>query len=92
MQWDQIRAAYPDQWLVIEALEAHTDRHHRMFDQIVVVEACASGASAMKRYRELRHEHPERELCFVHTANAVLEIVERSWVGIRRNDDAHSSR
>lgn len=24
MQWSQVRAAYPDQWLVIEALEAHT--------------------------------------------------------------------
>jgi len=24
MQWPEVRNAYPDQWLVIEALEAHT--------------------------------------------------------------------
>ena len=91
MRWADVRTTYPDQWLVIEALEAHTTAHRRIFDRITVVETCADGAMAMKRYHELRREHPERELCFVHTGNVELEIVERPWIGIRRNDAPHAS-
>jgi len=25
MDWDEIKQAYPDQWIVIEALEAHSE-------------------------------------------------------------------
>jgi hypothetical protein len=37
----------------------------------------------MKRYAELRREHPHRELCFVHTSNVELDIEERIWLGLR---------
>jgi len=53
MQWSEIRAAYPDQWLVIEALEAHSENNRRIFDRIALVEACAEGRAAMKRYGQL---------------------------------------
>jgi hypothetical protein len=92
MRWAEVRTAYPDQWLVIEALEAHTELHRRVLDRIAVVDRCPDGATAMKRYRALHHEHPERELSFVHTGNAELDIVERYWVGIRRNDSARNTR
>jgi len=92
MRWAEVRASYPDQWLIIEALEAHTEEHRRVFDRIAVVETCADGATALRRYRELRQEHAGRELCFVHTAMAELEIEERPWVGIRKNDASHTAR
>jgi len=37
----------------------------------------------MKRYGELRRQHPHRELCFVHTSMVELKIEERLWLGIR---------
>ena len=77
---------HPDRWLVIDALEAHTEGHRRLVDRIGVVDVCPDGASAFQRYRELHGAHPERELYFVHTGNADLDIVERSWLGIRRSD------
>ena len=86
MQWTDIRRAHPDEWLVIEALEAHTLGGRRMFDRIAVVEVCPDGATAHDRYRTLHGAHPDRELYFVHTANEELEIEERPWVGIRRHD------
>lgn len=85
-------AAYPDQWLVIEALHAHTEGHHRVFDRIAVVETCPDGSAALKRYRALHQEHPEREWYFVHTANAQLDVEERSWTRIRGNAAAHPPR
>ncbi len=86
MRWTDIRSAYPDQWLAIEALRAHTEDHRRIFDRIAVIDVCSDGAMALRRYRELRREHPDREFCYAHTENADLEIVERPWIGIRSNN------
>lgn len=83
MRWSEIRAAHPDQWLVVEALEAHSEHDHRVFDRVAVIELCADGRAAMKRYGELRREHPLREYGFVHTSKAALEFEERLWLGIR---------
>ena len=83
MRWSEVRAAYPDQWLVIEALEAHTSGDRRVLDRIAVLEVCADGRATMKRYRELHRMHPEREICFAHTGMVELDIEERPWVGAR---------
>lgn len=83
MPWSEIRAAHPDRWLVVEALEAHSANDHRVFDRVDIVEVCSDGRAAMKRYGELRREHPTREFCFVHTSKLELEFEERLWLGIR---------
>ncbi len=83
MRWSDVRNAHPDQWLVIEALDAHSEGHHRIYDRIAVVEACPDGRTTMKRYAELHRKHPLRELAFAHTAMPALEIEERRWIGIR---------
>ena len=84
MHWAEVRQAYPDHWLVIEALEAHTEGTHRVLDQIAVVETSPDGAVAMQSYRRLHQQYLLRELYFVHTAREELEIVERRRVGPRR--------
>jgi hypothetical protein len=83
MRWSDVRAAHPDQWLVVEALEAHSENDHRIFDRIAVVEVCSDGRAAMKRYSDLQREHRHREFCFVHTSKGELEFEERLWLGIR---------
>jgi hypothetical protein len=92
MRWSEVRAAHPDQWLVIEALDAHSQDGHRVFDRIAVVEVCPDGRSTMKRYGQLRHQHPQRELCFVHTAMVELDIEERRWIGVRGLHAADAAR
>ena len=83
MQWSEIRASHPDQWLVIEALDAHSTGGRRVLDRIAVLDVCDDGAAAFARYRQLHRQHPHREIYFVHTANADLDIEERTWIGIR---------
>ena len=83
MRWQEVRAAHPDQWLVIEALEAHSENDHRILDRIAVIDVCSDGRATLKRYGELRREHPQREFCFVHTSMVELDIEERLWLGIR---------
>ena len=89
MQWTQVQQAYANQWLVIEALAAHTENNQHWIDQLAVIETCPDGQTAMTRYRELRQAFPEREFCFVHTSREKLEFDERRWLGVRRSDAAH---
>ena len=85
MFWSEIREAYPNQWLVIEALEAHTTPSgQRELDDIAVVEVCKDGNAAMKSYRLWHSRYPEREFYFVNTSREKLDIRERQWVGVRR--------
>ena len=92
MQWAQVRQRYPDRWLIVEALEAHTDGNRRRLDQLAVVEECTDGPEAYRRYKALHHQFLDRELYFVHTEREQLEILERQWVGIRRSNAIESPR
>ena len=91
MEWSDVRAAYPEQWLVIETLETHDEDDVRVFYRVAVVETCEDGRAAMKRYRELRHAQPTRELCFVHTSNVQIRVEERVWFGVRGLREPESS-
>jgi hypothetical protein len=92
MRWIEVRIAHPDRWLVIEALEAHSEQEQRVLDRISVVETCGDGSAAMQRYRQLHQEYPSREFYFVHTSRETLDIHERQWLGIRRGHAATSAR
>jgi predicted RNA polymerase sigma factor len=84
MNWDEIRKQYPDQWLVVEALEAHTTPdHQRHLDRLVVIERCSDGNSALASYRRLHQENPTHEYYYIHTARIELDIRELQWSGIR---------
>lgn len=84
MRWTEVRKAYPEQWLVIEAVQAHSEADRRVLDKIAVVETCPDGAAALQSYRKLHQAFPEREYYYVHTSRAELDIRERQWLGIRR--------
>jgi hypothetical protein len=91
MLWPEIRESYPEQWLVVEALEAHTspdDQRH--LDRIAVVEKYPDGSSAMRGCRQLYRSYPSREFYFVHTSREKLEIKERRWLGIRGEHEARA--
>jgi hypothetical protein len=77
MRWADVREAFPERWLVIEALDAHTEHGLRVFDRIAVIDACPDGRATMKRHAELHRQFPDRELCFVHTGMVALRIEER---------------
>ncbi|HEY7953940.1 MAG: hypothetical protein ACHQ17_03035 [Polyangia bacterium] len=91
MRWSEVRSLHPDQWLVVEALEAHSEGGRRIPDRLAVVEVCIDGSAAFRRYRRLHQDHPARELYFVHTQNAELEIEERPWIGVRLGDAPRDS-
>lgn len=93
MNWEEIRKAYPDQWLIIEAFEAYsTTKHQRHLDRLGVIERCIDGNMALASYRRLHQTYPQREFYFVHTSRIELDIRVQQWLGIRRNEAAEIKR
>ena len=90
MRWSDVRRAFPKQWLIIEALEAHTEGEQRHLDRIGIIELCDDATTVMPTYGRLHKEFPQRELYFVHTDREQLDIRVRWWFGIRGNHAANT--
>lgn len=83
MKWDRIRLQFPQKWLLVEAVKAHSDSGKRIVDDLAVVDDFADSVTAMQHYTKLHRQTPDRELYVVHTSREVLDISEREWYGIR---------
>ena len=83
MNWHDIRKHYPEQWLLVEAIKAHSEAGKRILEQISVINTYFDSLSAMNGYKILKREAPERELFVFHTSREDLDISERQWLGIR---------
>ena len=83
MQWQDIRRHYPDQWLLVEAIKAHSEEDRRILEDIAVLETFEDSDAAMKSYAGLHREAPQRELYVFDTDREELDVRERRWLGIR---------
>jgi len=83
MQWDEIRRLNPHQWLLVEAVEAHSSAGRRVLDDLAVVQAFEEAKSAMDGYKDLHRQDPRRELYVVHTDRDELDVLESHWLGLR---------
>lgn len=83
MQWREIRQHYPQQWLLLEAIKAHSEGENRILDQLAILGIFLDSIAALQGYAQLHREAPERELYVFHTSRETLDIVERQWLGIR---------
>ncbi len=87
MTWNDVRDAYPHQWVLVEALQAHTESDRRLLDNVEVIGAFPDSLTAWKVYTEMHGEAPFRELYPLHTGQEVPDIRERPGPvlrGIRR--------
>ena len=83
MKWQEIRQHYPAQWLLLEAVKAHSANNLRILEELAVINVFPDSKVALKSYQELHHEAPARELYVFHTSRETLEIPQRRWLGIR---------
>ena len=83
MQWQEIRKHYPDQWLLVEAVDARSEAGKRIVEELAVVNTYSDAQAAMQEYARLHRQTPARELYVLHTDRQALDIDERRWLGIR---------
>ena len=91
MKWGDVRQSYPSQWLLVEAITAHSEESQRVLEELAVIDTFADSAMAWQRYRQLHHEAADREFYILHTNRDRLDIAERVWLGIRLDESALSS-
>lgn len=85
MKWEEVRRAFPDEWILLEAVEAFTNEEsERILVDIIPLDKFPDSSKAMKAYKVLHHENPRRELYVLHTSRSEPQIMERKWVGVRR--------
>lgn len=82
MRWIDVQRQFPNEWVVLEVIKAHSENGHRFIDEIIVIDRYEKSVDAMHGYDELRKEQPNREYCFFHTSRPNLVARER-YVGIR---------
>ena len=83
MDWNEIRLIYPAQWLLVEAIQAKSEKGKRILEDISVINTFPNAVAAMNDYRKVKNKAPHRELLVLHTKRKSLDITERNWVGIR---------
>jgi hypothetical protein len=83
MTWTDIRRHYPHQWLLVEAVLAHSKAGKRHLDQLAVVDAFSDGETAFRAYLRFHRDAPAREFYVVHSDREELEIIERASLGLR---------
>ena len=84
MLWEDVRQAYPDKWIVFEAIEAHSENNYRIVDDLAVIATFDDSMEAFRKHAELHKEKPYREFYFFHTSRAKLDIREKKWAGLRK--------
>ena len=48
MLWGEIREHYPHQWLLVEAIKAHSERDKRILDQLAVISTFQDSTAALR--------------------------------------------
>ncbi len=85
MKWEDVRQAFPEQWVLIEAVQAYTnEKNERILEEVTPLKFFSNSPDAMKSYQELHLKDPQRELYVLHTNRKEPNIIEKRWVGVRR--------
>lgn len=85
MKWEEVCQAFPDQWVLIEAIQAYTnDESERILEEVAPLKKFSNSPEAMRVYQELHRKSPSRELYVLHTSRKKPNIIEKKWVGVRR--------
>ena len=83
MKWKEIRQQYPKRWLLVEAINAHSESNKRILEQLSVMDTFQDSDSAMRSYQRIHKKSPKRELYVLHTDRERIDISERKRLGIR---------
>jgi hypothetical protein len=92
MKWEEVRQRYPHQWVLVEAVQAHSEAGKRIVDQLSVINTFADSSTALNQYSQLHRQWPEREYFVLHTDRELLDIKELHRLGIRNDQTTRFSR
>ncbi|RWR07767.1 hypothetical protein [Siminovitchia fortis] len=81
MKWEDVRQAFPKQWVLIEVAQAYTnDESERILEEITPLKKFSNSPEAIRVYQELHRENPTRELYILHTSRENPNIIKSGQV------------
>ncbi|OXM82453.1 hypothetical protein [Paenibacillus rigui] len=83
MKWVSIRDKYPNRWILVEALSAHSANHKRNIEEMSVISDFMNPKEAWASYKKLHLSDPTRELYVFYSGNELIEVIEQPFTGIR---------
>ncbi len=84
MKWEDVCQAFPNQWVLIEVVEAYTnEENERVLEGVTPLNKFPTSMEAMNAYQQMHKENPQKELYVLHTSRKEPNIMERKWVGVR---------
>jgi hypothetical protein len=85
MKWEDVRQAFPNQWVLLEAIHAFTNKNsERILEEVAPLKKFSNSTDAMKAYKVFHRADPTREMYVLHTSKEEPNIIEKKWVGVRR--------
>ncbi|CAM4405632.1 MAG: hypothetical protein E7L01_22515 [Paenibacillus macerans] len=74
MNWATVRNKFPDQWVLLEAIEVHSTDGKRIVDRVSVINTYDEGKKALQEYKLIHKKEPNRELYVAHTSKTKKNI------------------
>lgn len=85
MKWEDVCEAFPESWILLEAIRAYTNEDSaRILEEVAPLKKFSNSPEAMREYKKFHKEDPSRELYVLHTSRKDPNIIEKKWVGVRR--------
>ena len=83
MTWQEIREQFPNQWVLVEALNSSSQNGYWLLEKMAVLNSFNDGELALDDYEKIHHQHPSRDLAVLHTSRLKSKIAETHWLGVR---------
>lgn len=78
MKWEEVRHAFPEQWVLIEVVQAHTNEHsERILDDMDPLKKFSNSPEAMKICQEIHRYDLGREVYVLHTSRKEPHIMQK---------------
>lgn len=74
MTWAEVRALCPEQWVLIETIDAITEKGRRIIPNMKLIAACTDWDVIWQHYKDLHAKDKWVEYLVVHTSNQELNI------------------
>ncbi|WP_338552470.1 hypothetical protein [Paenibacillus sp. KS-LC4] len=74
MRWGEVQEKFLEEWVVFEAVSAHSEDGFRFIESVSVIDRYEDSLKAMKRYKQLHKDQPGKEIYFLHTSRPDLKM------------------
>jgi hypothetical protein len=90
MKWQDVREKFPNEWVLMEALDSHSEDGYWIVEEMSVVDNFGDdGNGTWKAQNELLKKYPQRQFFFYHTGNEEIVIEQLNFRTFARVSQWH---